>query len=119
MSVTPDSEIRTNRLGQPCPTWCTTDHDQLVIDGQPKYGFVLGHNSDYMTIDRPGWGAVKVSRYPREEAKVRLDGAKQIHLTPEQADALAQILEDRNSLSGIGHLIDELRTAAQIARDTN
>ena len=115
MSVTPDSEIRTNHLGQPCPTWCTANHDLLLIEGKAEFGFLDLHNSDYMASG----GAVVLSRLQREtETKVRLTGPRMIRLTPEDAESLAQILEDRHSLSGIASLIDELRTAAQIARDT-
>lgn len=111
---------RANRLGQACPSWCTQEHDRLVVDGKPEFGYLNGHSSDYMPSGRLSWGAVKVSRLAQEETtKVRLDGAEQFRFSPEQADALAELLEDRHSLSGIGHLIDELRAAAQIARDTD
>ena len=120
MTTSQQDSPRTNRAGDVCPTWCTTNHDELIIAGEPRYGYLLNHNSDYMTSERPSLDAVKVSRLAQEgAAKVRLDGLMQIHLAPEQADSLAQMLENRHSLSGIASLIDELRAAAQIARDTD
>jgi hypothetical protein len=110
---------RANRDGQPCPSWCTTDHDKPIIDGEPMYGFMAIHNSDNLSHGFPPV-AVKVTRWPLEEkTTVRVDGADRLRITADQAAALALILEARHSLAGIASLIDELRYAAQVAWDTD
>lgn len=118
MTTSRQDSPRANRAGHPCPAWCTTNHDELLVDGNPGFGYMDNHTSSYLDSG-PHLGAVKVARSARKgTTEVRLYGPG-LSLTPEEADALAQLLEDRHSLAGIASLIDELRSAAQIARDTD
>lgn len=105
---------RANRDGDPCPPWCVTDHDELLIPGQPVFGYLANHVSDPMTGELHPM-AVKVCRYPDGTA-VEIDRHVTIlKLSAQQAGNLADVLEWLPGLLGTSQLIDELRVAAAIA----
>lgn len=113
--------VRTNRSDDPCPPWCVTDHDEILMT--LSSGRVVhngAHRSDPIA-----------SRFPAPEVRVtkRRDGtwvslnARGAYLSgPEalssaQADRLAALLEVLGADDG-GRLSDDLRAAAAIARDS-
>jgi hypothetical protein len=112
---------RVNRSGHPCPTWCRTDHSELLIPGKPSYGHMDGHYSDPVARPPGSPGAVRLSLDPRDAAPVMvtLDPAPgvTVRLTPEQAAAMAHLIE----ADGTGNprqLSAELRAASLIARQS-
>lgn len=111
---------RANRDGDLCPPWCAADHDELLIPGQPVFGYMDGHVSDPVTAELAPT-SVKVRRAPGQKT-VTVDVDRIVNLvslTPDRAKALANVLDCCRSWEDIGQLIGELRTAAQIARDTD
>ncbi len=108
-----EEAVRANRDGDPCPPWCTTPHDVMTVDGDPRFGYLSIHASDYMVTRG---GAVKVTKRPGAPARLRVDGGEQFHLTPAQAETLAEILEA--AADGPADLAGQLRCAASVARDT-
>jgi hypothetical protein len=112
---------RANRDGHPCPTWCTQDHDELVIPSKPEHGYVTGHYSDPLTGDARI--PVKVSQSPFADAKARVIAESAyagtcLSLTSAQAEGLAKLLGQTYEWTDVEQLISELRAAAAIARDT-
>jgi len=113
MTTETTGTLRTNRDGNPCPPWCTTDHDRLVISDKPQFGYMDGHFSDYVAAN--GEAAVKLSRDPHEEILVRIDRLGQSGLTVEKAEELAAFLA--SAPVGLAELAGQLRAAAAIARE--
>ncbi len=118
--MTTAETARANRNRHPCPPWCTTDHNETLIDGKPELGYVHVHRSDPMTGQI--WHArVKAAQFPGEAPEVQLQGIMIgiIMLMPERAEILAGILEATAKLgeSAVTQLADELRAAAAIARE--
>lgn len=40
------SDAGRNRDGEICPSWCTADHDEELIPGNPNHGYMSTHRSD-------------------------------------------------------------------------
>lgn len=111
---------RANRDGDPCPSWCTQDHGELLIPGKPVFGYMDGHASDPMTAELAPT-SVKVRRAPGQKT-VTVDVDRIVNLvslTPDRARALADVLDCCRSREDVWQLIGELRTAAGIALDTD
>lgn len=113
--MTDHNHVRANRNGDPCPDWCTRDHDAPLVGGLPEFGWRLAHLSDVMTHEL---GAAEVrlhrSSLAGEPAKVRVSHhlAEVLSLSAAQSDKLADMLEDLPGSTGLAQLIDELRAAA-------
>jgi hypothetical protein len=112
---------RTNRRGDVCPAFCTTDHSEMLIPGKPRFGYMDGHYSDPIHQPTGAPGAVRLARDPDAgtETAVSVDlapgGAVRLSMSPEQAAALARVIE-HDAKDPAGMLAAELRAAAAIAR---
>lgn len=115
---------RANRDGSPCPPWCRTGHAEMLIPGRPRFGYMDTHYSDPIHQPPGAQGAVSLALDPRAgETVVSLSlapaGVVGLNLSPEQADALARVIEhDRDTGNGL-RLGAELRAAASIARQVS
>ena len=111
---------RANHLGDPCPTWCTSDHTLVLMT--MSSGRVVhddSHRSDPMGGRWPT-PEVHVTRRP-DGTWVSLLGhgvnlAGPEALSAEQAEQLATLLEVVGANDG-GMMSDDLRAAAAIARE--
>ena len=109
---------RANYHGHPCPPWCRTDHNELLIPGKRVFGHMDTHYSDPISKPPGAPRSVTLALDPRTgKTMVSLAlapaGAVRLALSPEQADALARVIElDRDVSSGL-RLGAELRAAAR------
>lgn len=94
-----ENDVRTNRLGDRCPQWCTQDHGREVV---PQV-FADTHSSDPMaTVGRPGAPRVqvigdgRVSQFfePGPDQVMISVRSAYYTLTAEDADKLADLLAE-------------------------
>lgn len=122
MSVTSDIEVKVNRYGSKCPAWCDIDHAHANVH---TGGLIDAHISAAMADDL-GYPRVALMQGSTER---KPDFPPQIHLSalpgfvivfPEMAGDLANLIQSLAECTPqrLRDLADEIRTAAQIARDT-
>jgi hypothetical protein len=109
---------RANRDGHPCPTWCTTDHDQETIPGS----FSTAHGSE--PVHTASWTIVAAALFPSAsapEVQVCTPGADggSIFLTARKAGYLAVLISELASATPEQHreLADAIRHAAAVITD--
>lgn len=88
-------KVRSNRSGDPCPTWCTADHNELLIPGDQAYGYMSVHRSDPLLAPSVDGARVLVAQSPGGTPVVTLtagQGRLGLEFGVEQARALAEIL---------------------------
>ena len=117
------AEARANRNGDPCPSWCATDHGGLLVTGQPSFGYLNGHASDPMTGQLLPAADVRVRRSGLAGEGTRVFvahcGIPALSIAPDTAETLAALLESlAGSKADVEQLADELRAAAAIALDS-
>lgn len=124
MTTSQQDSPRANHNGGTCPTWCKTDHGHVYA--VTKSGAELrttAHSSEPLSVevDQPFVGVSKMPGGPATLIRVRMNKMplEAVRLDAQQAETLADILESAPGQLGIARLIDELRTAAQMARDTD
>jgi len=103
---------RVNKDGNPCPSWCVTNHDELLIPDKPELGYLSGHSSQKRGYARSlGYGAFARAYCEGDYACVGLAdsyGLQNITLNADEARRLARLL---------AHLVDDDKvTPAQLRK---
>lgn len=90
------------------------------MPGNAEYGYFDMHTSGPMaSVLDYGLMEVQVWKVPGDAAAVELgSSARYVTLTPEMAGMIAAVLDRLKSRDNVIQLAGELRTAAQVARDT-
>lgn len=109
---------RANRNGDPCPDWCAQTHDELLIPGDPSFGYMDGHVSEPVSTALSPRVQVRVRQYA-DAAPATVDVTRYmlpvLSLSADKASILADLLDSLPGSSGVAQLIDDLRAAAGIA----
>lgn len=105
-----------NRSGDPCPGFCTTDHEDLVIPGKPQFGYVNTHWSDPMKAADFGAAVVRLMQPSGHDMpRVALSGSYgsvRLEFGAQEARELAMIVGD--PANGPLELSAELSAAADM-----
>lgn len=118
MTTDTTEAARANRNGDPCPPWCTTEHDKPVVKGRPSLGY-RDHHSNHKTAssryDQPEACLFKDSIGGEIEVRIWHPSMPQgLYISARTAVILAAALD---LLDGGRGLADQVRAAAAIATD--
>jgi hypothetical protein len=115
------AQPRANRSGDPCPEWCVTDHDAVLLeaaDGRPAL-YAHGHHSDPVTDNGPFAPRVYVGEYGTEVRVFASTLSKTLHALPgRQAEELAGFIEQLAECppDQLRQMAADVRAAAATAR---
>ena len=86
---------RTNRLGEPCPDWCATDHDSVVLEREGRDTvYAHAHVGDPVTGGGPFAPRVYVGEHGAGARVFASSLSHTLHALPgRQAEELAGFLE--------------------------
>jgi hypothetical protein len=104
---------RANRAGDPCPSWCTQDHNKELIPGNPQHGYIDTHHSD---MTHAKGSAVQVQIFQRNSGPaislMHVTGTAYLDLSAKDARSLAVMLAEQ-----FPGLADDLLNATQVIAD--
>jgi len=118
MTAVTDSKPRANRKGTPCPPWCATDHDEVLVpekDGRAAIYFDV-HTAKIGDMMRGGPWADVLQGESDDHPHVYIGTCDMPAMDPKMARAIAGLLESVSWLGkeGITVLAAEVRRAASV-----
>jgi hypothetical protein len=112
MSDTQQEITRGNRDGDPCPSWCATNHDEHLIPGKPEFGYMEVHGSARVVTGNVAVRAAAVPGAGRELTVSHWTGLHAVCADAGQAERLAKLVD---LLAGMSP--DDIRQVARSVRE--
>lgn len=111
MTLTADHPARANSEGEPCPSWCITDHAQFTFHGSERISFRATDFSSYHA---------RVVRFVTGD-QVAVSGAEIAYVPADRAPDLAGLIEGLAGATPEEHrkLAAAIRQAAAAITETS